>query len=202
MQHCLERYGFFLKRLTRQTAYKKTLEKGALRPELAHVLNFISEPDADDIFLDPFCGYGSIPIERATSFPYNMIFAADKNQELVKLIRQKLKGSRIKGTFIVKEQDALDMQAFEDGFIHKIVTDPPWGLFADLGMDAQQFYARTLQECYRVLRVGGLLVVLVARKNELDRAIEAYKGRAQLLNKYDVLVSGKKATIYKLQKTA
>ena len=47
-------------RLTKHKAYEKILHKGELRPELSHILCSISEPDADDIFLDPFCGSGTI----------------------------------------------------------------------------------------------------------------------------------------------
>lgn len=119
-----ENIGFFLLRLTKNTINKK-LHTGELRPELAYILCSLSEPNKSDIFLDPFAGHGSIPIERAKTFPYNFIFAGDSNKEFKQFIREKIKTKKTKKTIIPKVQDALNMQSFEDSFITKIVTDPP-----------------------------------------------------------------------------
>ncbi|HYX25412.1 MAG TPA: hypothetical protein VFC23_14770, partial [Thermoanaerobaculia bacterium] len=51
-----EGHGFLLLRLTRHTAYEKVLEKGTLRPELAWMLCWLSEPREGELVLDPFCG--------------------------------------------------------------------------------------------------------------------------------------------------
>ena len=59
-----EGMAFFCMRLTKKPNQEKYLEKGELRPELASILCLISEPKDDDIFMDPFCGYGAIPIQR------------------------------------------------------------------------------------------------------------------------------------------
>ena len=195
-----EGYGFFMKRITTHTAYERVLERGELKPELAYTLCFLSEPRETDVFLDPFCGHGAIPLKRALSFPYNMIFASDKDQEQIRFVRNKLKKVKVKSTFIVKRQNATSMTAFEDGFIDKIVTDPPWGVFENLGMEIREFCSLMLREFSRVLRANGILVILTARKEELESAL-SYMGTAlRLLNQYDILVSGKKAAIYKIQR--
>ena len=197
-----EGYGFFLVRLTSHTAYEEILEKGELKPELAYTLCFISDPQEEDIFLDPFCGYGSIPIQRALSFPFNMVFATDKDPHKKRFVRNKLKSLRIKGTFIVKTQNALDLESFEDNFIHKIVTDPPWGVFEELDKDIYDFYSLMLKEFHRVLRSNGILVILTARKDELENALSDFEEELRPLRKYDILVSGKKAAIYKIRKAS
>jgi len=197
-----EGYGFFMMRLTTHTAYEQTLQKGELKPELAYLLCFLSEANAADIFLDPFCGYGAIPMERALAFPYNMIFAIDKDPAKKKFVRNRLKAARIKKTFIVKNQDALNL-AFDVNFIHKIVTDPPWGLFEKLDLAVADFYTLMLKELGRVLRPKGIMVILSARKAEFEQALSSFEGRQlTLLNKYDILVSGKKAAVYKMRKLA
>ena len=195
-----EGYGFFMKRITTHTAYEKVLQKGELRPELAYTLCFLSEPRGSDIFLDPFCGHGAIPLRRALSFPYNMIFASDKDHEQVQFARRRLKKTRVKPMFIVKKQNAISMAAFEDGFIDKIVTDPPWGIFEKLDMGIHEFYSLMLREFSRVLGANGILVVLTARKEEFESALSSMGTVFKLLNQYDILVSGKKAAIYKILK--
>ncbi len=195
-----EGIGLFMVRLTSHMAYEQVLEKGELHPELAHALCFLSDPRPSDIFLDPFCGYGAIPIERALAFPFNMIFATDRDPEKKRFVRNRLKSLNVKNTFIVKTQDALDLDAFEDDFIHKIVTDPPWGLYEDLELGVHDFHRRLLTELHRVLRPAGVLVLLTAQKEALEDALADVGGGLRLLRKYDILVSGKKAAIYKLLK--
>lgn len=190
--------GFFLRRLTTHTAYEKTLEKGELRPELAHILCALSEPTAQDIFLDPFCGSGAIPLERATAFPYNLVFATDHDAEHIRRVKQRTKGVRTRQPLLVKQQNALNLQAFEAGFIHKIATDPPWGFFEQTNMDIETFYAQMLQEFLRIVQPDGVIVVLTARKAEFEQAIAAFTPRLQLIQCYHILVSGKKAAIYKI----
>ena len=78
-----EGFGLIGIQFTHRTNYEKVLEKGELYPELAYILCLISEPVKDDIFLDPFAGHGSIPIQRATSFPYARVIAGDIDKILV-----------------------------------------------------------------------------------------------------------------------
>ena len=195
-----EGFGFFLKRITFHTAYEKTLEKGELKPELSYILCSMSRPHENDIFLDPFSGFGSIPIERALSFPYNMIFAVDKDSNKIKFIKNKIKNSRIKKNFIVKYQNALELKSFEGNFIHKIVTDPPWGIFEKVDIDINKFYFLMLKEFNRVLRKEGMMVILTARKEEFENVLTNFKKTLKLINKFDILVSGKKAAIYQIIK--
>lgn len=198
-----ERLGFFMMRLTKHKAYEKILHKGELRPELSHILCSISEPDADDIFLDPFCGYGSIPIERALSFSYNMIFAIDRDREKIKNLRQKIKESKykkMKRSFLAKSGDSLNLDTFETHFIDRIVTDPPWGLFKDVGMNIAEFYPLMLKEFYRVLKTRGIIVVVTAEKEEFENSILKFGNNMELEKKYNILVSGKKAAVYKIIK--
>ena len=121
-----ENIGFFMLRLTKNITNKK-LPAGELRPELAYILCYLSNPNKNDVFLDPFAGYGSIPIERARNFPYNLVFASDKNKDFKRIIRDRMKSKKMSKTIIPKVQNALSMQSFDDEFITKIVTDPPWG---------------------------------------------------------------------------
>lgn len=89
-----EKIGFFMMRLTKKASTEKRLNKGELRPELCNIMCLISDINKDDIFWDPFCGYGSIPIERASMFPYSIIFAMDNDLEKVKKLKQRIKKSR------------------------------------------------------------------------------------------------------------
>lgn len=187
--------AWFLQRLTRHKAYDKLLHPGELHPELAYMMCWLSGPRPDDVFLDPFCGYGAIPAQRAKRFPFRRLTASDISPKAVELTRQKL-GERPGLT--VLRADALGLE-LAGGSVDAIVTDPPWGIYEDVGMEVGEFYRLVLEEFARLLRSGGRAVVLTAAKRELAGALERLP-RLALRERYDILVSGKKCGLFVLEK--
>ncbi len=92
----------------------------------------------------------------------------------------------------MRRDDALNLSRYEDASIHKIVTDPPWGQFKELPV--AEFYPAMLKEFARVLRSGGKLVILTAENLTLDE-------RFTLSKKFNILVSGKKAAVYVMERS-
>ncbi len=189
-----EGYGFIGIRITKTPNYEKTLQKGELRPELAHLMCIMGDLKQSDVVLDPFAGYGSIPIECAKSFKVKHIIASEKDKEVFKLLEKKVKKSNLK--IVLGRWDALKLTSLTNNSIDKIITDPPWGLYDEKNIDIENLYQKMLNEFSRILKPEGLLVILTARKEVLEKTISRNK-IFNLLVKYDVLVSGKKATIYK-----
>lgn len=199
-----EGFGFFVKRLTRRKATEKTLREGELRPELANVLCRISEPSPDDVFLDPFCGSGAIPLQRA-AIPHNLIFASDDDATQVRLLKERIKRSTRSRKdplrkIIVHNEDALNLSRFEDGFVDKIVTDPPWGHFATPAGGLAAFYGGMLAEMCRIVKGGGVIVLLTAQKQLFEDVLAPLSDKVRLTDRYDVLVSGKSAAVFKLRR--
>ena len=85
--------AYFCKRLSRRGRTEKDLQKGELRPELAHLMCLLSDPREEDVFLDPFSGYGAIPFAR-TTYPYNMMFVVDSQKERIDRIKGEIKLGR------------------------------------------------------------------------------------------------------------
>lgn len=198
--------GFFGMRFTNNPDQEKYLEKGELRPELANILCLISEPNPRDIFLDPFCGSGAIPIERAIVFPFKQILVGDNNLEIINKLKSKIrktKNKRIsKKKFIISHLDALNLKSICNEAVNKIVTDPPWGLYSGKDLDFNIFYFAILKEFYRVLKINGLLVILVAKKELFENILSSFSSKLKLLEKYTTLVSGQKISVYKIKKEA
>jgi len=192
-----EGYGFFSVRITRHKSYDKILRKGELRPELANILCRLSEPSVDEIFLDPFCGSGSIPIQRVQNFPQALVIASDNDEKIVTSLRDRVEELDLRKRIVVRRDDALHLVRYSDGSIHKIVTDPPWGHFVELKMPLEVFYRRMMAEFVRVLRKEGCLVMLTAQTSLTDEIIEGCV-KLRLLKKYNILLSGKKACVYVL----
>lgn len=194
-----EGHGFFSLRLSHHKAYDKILQKGELRPELANILCRLSDPKPKELFLDPFAGSGAIPIQRAAGFPEGLVIASDQDERAVELLRDRIKDLGLKKRVVVRHDDALHLSRYQDGSIHAIVTDPPWGHFAKTKAPIAEFYLDMLRELARVLRPEGKLVILTAETAALDAAAERCK-QLPVSRKFPILLSGKKASIYVFSK--
>jgi tRNA (guanine6-N2)-methyltransferase len=189
-----EGYGFFSVRLSQHKAYDQILQKGELRPELANILCRLSEPSSGELFLDPFCGSGAIPIQRAR-FPTGLVIASDSRKDKVEFLKQRVKELGLKRKIVVRSDNALQLERYSAGSIHKIVTDPPWGLFEDLEMPLSEFYDKMMAEFCRILAPRGLLVVLTAQTELLASSVTKMGRKLTILRTYNILVSGKKACV-------
>lgn len=192
---------YFCKRLSRRSRTEGDLRKGELRPELAHLLCLMSEPAPEDIVLDPFAGSGAIAFAR-THYPYNMIFAFDIDPSNVQVMKARVKEGtllkvRKKSPFIVQLEDARNLDRFQDGFIDKVVTDPPWGFFDTSLTNPVDFYQAMFTELCRVTKAGGIIVVLLGNRDLAGELTTTFDGCLELLTRSEILVSGRKAVICK-----
>jgi Predicted DNA modification methylase len=215
----------FLERITRsgaargESAAEAELRAGELPRTTCRLLAEMTGPEEDDVFLDPFCGYGGIVLERAIAHPYKFAFAQDLDPGKVAAVKESLGGKSFekrRKTIFPKARDALDPGAFDPGFVSAIATDPPWGLYEGGGLDsagAQALLGSFLVAARRMLSPGGRLVLLVSRELDvgaLVRGMSGGAGRSRPMplsmqsrdegsgyfaqrESYDVLVSGKKA---------
>lgn len=193
--------AFFCLRLSQRSATERTLEKGQLRPELAELLCHLSEPTKRDIFMDPFAGNGGIVLTRLRH-PYNMIFAFDSDEnhvnQLKMNVRSKAQRARARGgPVIVRVEDARTLGSINDGFIDKIVSDPPWGLYDQTLGDLVAFYRGVIREMARVTKRGGIVVLLLARTEALEQVVAEIGDGFRQERRLDILVSGKKAMVVK-----
>lgn len=192
-----EGYGFVGLRITKTPNYEKTLHKGELRPELANLMCLIAEPKNSDVILDPFAGYGAIPLECSKSFSVGKIMASEKDKGVFQLLQERVK--KLDSKVIVGRWNALNLDALTDNSVDKIITDPPWGFYLEQDENLTNFYQQMLKSFSGVLKNGGLMVILMGQKELFESVLGEFSG-LKLLGKYDILVSGKKAAIYKIKK--
>ncbi len=194
-----ENIGFFSIKIKSKNI-KKGREKGELKHELAHILVQISEPKFKEIVIDPFAGNGSIPICRAKVKGKPIILASDIDKENTVSLKKKVKYLKLKDRIIVRQLDALSMTRYEDNSIDKIITDPAWGIYQKIE-NINEFYNNIFNEFYRVLALSGLIVILVSREISIKTILnQNFKNKLIIKKEFETLVSGKKATIYKIGK--
>jgi SAM-dependent methyltransferase len=173
---------------------------GELPRTTCRLLAEMTEPRPDDVFLDPFCGYGGIALERALAAPYRFVFASDLESEKTAAVKASMSErafERRRKTIFVKARDALDPEAFDSGFVTAIATDPPWGLWqgGPGAGEAERLMGAFLVEAARLLAPGGRLVLLAARGAIVEPGADF-----ALAERLDVLVSGKKAKVLRFDR--
>ena len=190
--------GLFLLlfKLTYHRLTEKDLNKGELRPELCHILSWISDLKPNNIIIDPFCGHGSIPKEIVRNFSYNMLFASDIDCDLINKLKGEFKKN--KKNIFIKQRDALDLAYFENDFFDNIITDPPWNSYNSQDTDFSIFYSKMFKEFHRILKLNGICTILMGNVADFEKVLDF--NRFKLLEKYHILVNGKKANVYKLMK--
>jgi hypothetical protein len=182
-------------------------EAGELPPHTARLLCECSGPADADVFLDPFAGGGSIPLERALMAPFGMVFAQDADPERFAAMKARLSALSFKAArrrIFPKLRDALDLSAFEDGYVSAIVTDPPWGLWekGPRAGEARDLLSGLMEGARRALSPEGRLVLLLERGLASECAEKsALPGSGYALaERLDVLISGRKASVLRFSK--
>ena len=94
----------------------------ALNPRLARVMVNLSQIKEDEIFLDPFCGTGSILIEAYLIGCLNII-GIDINQKMIKGAKKNLKKFSIEDkNLLIGDSNHIPLRE-----ISAVATDPPYG---------------------------------------------------------------------------
>ena len=191
-----EGFAFCGELISKREFTEKNLNKGELRPEIAYLICCFAEINSEDTILEPFCGYGSIPVQLAKKFRFKKLFISDIEKERVELTKSRKQISQVPQEIIdCRTADALQLSHIEDKSISLVITDPPWGFYEDIG-DISDFYTKMFTSLNRVLSDQGRLVILSARKEELEQTAAA--AGFKIKNSLHTLVNGKKAGLYYL----
>ncbi len=152
----------------------------ALPVNLSRTLINLSRARQNYVFLDPFCGTGSILVEA--SLMGLRVLGIDINWEMVRGSRENLRNYSLNLPVIVAS-DALKLP-IPDNSVDAIATDPPYGRAASTyGEKVKDIYKGFLKEAYRVLRRRRYLVFMAP--SWLSKYVE------NLLCRYGFILSGR-----------
>lgn len=187
-----EGFAFCGQLISKREFTEKNLNKGELRPELAYLMCCFAEINENDVIAEPFCGYGSIPIQLVKKFHFLHLYVSDIDEEKITALKEK-KYFKQNDFVSINVQDAFSLKQIKDNSVDVIISDPPWGFFEDVG-DIALFYDKMFCSFKRILKNDGKMIILSARKDELEYAAE--KNNYKIIEKVDTLVNGKKACVY------
>ncbi len=188
-----EGFAFCGELISKRDFTEKNLNKGELRPEVAYLICCFAQVQPKDVILEPFCGYGSIPIQLDKRFECQKIYVSDIDDEKIKLLETK----KIAGSpkVSISKADVFELPQIEDNSIDSIITDPPWGLWENIE-DIEGFYKKMFVSFKRVLKLEGRMTILTARTVEFEKAVQ--ESNLKIQKSLHTLVNGKKATLYYL----
>ena len=186
-----EGFAFCGELISKREFTEKNLNKGELRPEIAYLICAFAGISREDTVLEPFCGFGSIPVQLAKHFACRELYVSDIDGEKAALVAAKKFAAA--PNVHVSKADAFVLDSVADKSIDTVVTDPPWGLWENIE-DIGAFYAKMFVSFKRVLKPQGKVVVLTARKEEFEKAVQNAGFKIQ--DSLHTLVNGKKAGLY------
>lgn len=178
--------NLFMKKLNIEFEYSK-VRTCQIEPEVAYVLNHLSEPAQNEAVVDPFSYDGVVSYVRALVFKKANVIANEKDKDNADDIKKIAKSLKEK-SFSVMNYDFLS-DAFPIKFIDKIVTVLPTSNY-DFDTSLSKLYEDFFKKAYDM----KVKIVAVAVHKSMD--ILAY-----LKGKYEVEVnaSTQKYNIFKLK---
>lgn len=189
-----EGFAFCGQLISKREFTEKNLNKGELRPEIAYLICCYADLNQDDVVAEPFCGYGSIPVQLIKKFRFQKLIASDIDKEKISINMQK-KQLKDNPQIELSVNDAFVLPQIIDRSVDVVITDPPWGYFEQID-DIGEFYKKMFTSFKRILKENGRMIILSARKDEIEKA--ALEMNVQILSSLHTLVNGKKASLYKM----
>ncbi len=154
----------------RQHGGREIERAAALRPSVAAAMVRLTQPTANDVFLDPMCGSGTLLLERAVAERYQLLLGGDNDPAAVEATLANF-GPRHQPRKI-ERWDARKLP-FEDGSITAIGCNLPWGRQIGEQTAMPALYGAVIPEFARVLASGGRAVLLTSEWAALKRALQA-----------------------------
>ncbi len=186
-------------RSMRHRTYKLEHLPASLRPTVAAALVRLADLKPNQAILDPMCGAGTILAEALLSVkgrrgadggPWRLnIFGGDLDRRHVRAAGVNL---RPLGDVHLQEWDARQLP-LEDASIDRVLSNPPFGKQLSSPEEIRPLYRAAVAEMDRVLRPGGLAVLLVADVPALREPVQRVGWKQQRL--VSVRVMGQRAAI-------
>jgi tRNA (guanine6-N2)-methyltransferase len=152
----------------RHRTYLEASRPASLKPTIAAAMILLTDPQEDDVFLDPMCGAGTLLIERAEAGRYAQLLGGDVDPEAVAATRENI-GSRYQ-PIEIGQWDATRLP-LSDRHVSTLACNLPFGKRIGSSEENRTLYPALLSEWKRVVRPGGSLVLLTSDSALLQRSL-------------------------------
>lgn len=195
--------GLRLTDRTMRHRFNKRVELPAsLRPSMAAAMVHLSDPQPDDLFLDPMCGSGTILLERMHAGPYKKILGGDIDEKRFSATLQNLP-TRRKGrkgnTISIRQWDARNLP-MEDASVDKVVTNLPFGKQIGSRAKLEALYRDLFTELARVVVPDGRIILLSSEYDLIKQQMRRQQ-HLEIMTGYSVATLGTWGRIYVVKRT-
>lgn len=176
----------------------------ALRPSVAAAMVFLTQPQPEDVFLDPMAGSGTILYERIQAGSFASVLGGDIDPVRVDAARKNVRGTRRKPgandpQVDIREWDARELP-LADASVDKVATNPPFGKQLRGNQTPAKLYPSLLAELQRVVKPGGRIVLLTSEYDLIKETVRKLP-RLHITTGYSVAVLGTWGRIYLIDVT-
>lgn len=163
-------------------SYRKHVVASSIRPELAALIARLAKPymRRDAQILDPFCGVGTMLIERERVCPAGMVYGIDIFGEAIAKARENT-------SLAHREINYINRNFFE--FTHKYLFDEIITNMPDRGKKSRdehdKFYGAFFQKAEELLKKQGKVFIYSNEKNFVKKQLRLHKSFT-LLQEYSM----------------
>ena len=141
---------------------------GALNGPLAALMVQLAQPEALPNMLNVMCGSGTLLAECGTVWPEVELYGCDINPLALEAAQQNLAAAGVEAGLQLADGGVLPY--LTDQFAC-IVADMPWGQLIGSHKENKLLYPRVLAEMSRVLRPGGVCVLMTQETRHLEKLL-------------------------------
>lgn len=145
--------------------------RGALNATIAHCMILLTNPTADNKFLNIACGSGTLLIERMLYGPTKRLIGCDIDTEMLEHATANVQASGYHKAIELYQWDARTLN-LPSASVDVICADLPFGFAIGSHDENVELYPRLLQEAARVAKYGARFVLITHEVRLLQRLVE------------------------------
>ncbi|CAJ0955284.1 unnamed protein product [Ranitomeya imitator] len=149
--------------LRQSLANRDYIQRAGLRATTAWAMASMAEIDTAKYILDPMCGVGTILLEAAMEWPHAIFLGIDKSESQLKIAVQNVTKAGVMGSVAFLRGSVLALPVIPDS-MDVVISDIPFGRKFTFSKDITELLPDIIHQMERVLRVGGVLVLLLSQK--------------------------------------
>jgi 23S rRNA G2445 N2-methylase RlmL len=184
-------------RTMRHRPYQVVSLPASLRPSVAAAMVWLTNPQPQEIFVDPMCGSGTILAERILAAPYQKVQGGDIAPQSVEASIKNLE--TLDKPFTVQKWDACKLP-LDAASVHKVSTNLPFGKQIGSPEAIRRLYPCFFKELSRVLLPGGIATVLSSEYDLVKNTIRQQPA-LEIMTGYSIAVLGEWGRLYIIKKS-
>jgi tRNA (guanine6-N2)-methyltransferase len=187
--------GIRLRDRQRKQTQTKVAVEGGLPPSLAAAMILLTEPQPDELFVDPLCGdYALLRERRAQLGATAVLLGGDSGTQQLAAVRQGLY-RRKRGQPPLLAQWNIEKWPLATAVVDKTAAALPARVGDGSERAVGRYYGHFAAELQRVLRPGGRAVLYTEAYDQLRDSLRLYDG-LELMTGYSVTAGNRWGRVY------